>query len=452
MRKNNLFKKILTTAVITTMAFSLIACGGKKETNNTEPTTKTDIVAVEIVDEQGSKHTLEGVGVTDENGKTTITVTDKDGNKTVIEGTASTDENGKTTVTGGTVVQGGTITKDDGTKVDTNTSKVEDVKDNNDGKIDTDVKVDETIKAEVESKKENATKENATKEEATKEKETTNVANKETVAPTTNVEKETENVTESPSENETVAPVETERETTTPTETPTTKPVETTKPTEAPTVKPLTEEEILVADMWKCVTRVEDMFSKIEILVDWSKYNHDKIIIPAQSAIPEDLVIKYDRDKKIDISKPMKVTIADNAKVKEIIILSTNADVTVANNANLVKYTTYAKKLSDGGYLSNNPKLKELNLMNGNIEYITTGWIKFNRVTCPGGVNFSGATVNINMKSIDSLIATEDIRKYVAGKATDNNVSFDLAFFNTFCGMNSSQGYSPMFSKVNFLK
>ncbi|MBQ4282963.1 MAG: hypothetical protein IJB96_03445 [Lachnospira sp.] len=404
MIKRRLFK-FATVVLMVAMTMSFSACSKNGNASN-EPTTQTDILAVEIVDKDGNKHTIKGVGVTDESGKTTITVTDKDGNKTVIEGTATKDEDGKTTVTGGTVVQGGTITKEDGTTIDTNGSKVEDVVDNNDGKIDTDVSVDETTKAEVESKKEEATKEQATK---------TDIANKET---------------EKATEKETAASKETEGQTQAPT----------VKPTEAPTQKPMTEEEKAIAECLKNSDFQYDS-SKDEYYIFY-KGSAEKVICPATY-----------NGKTVSFFE-----ITANNHVKEVVVLGANTMSHFQNSHKLEKITTYANMI-DTTLISTCSKIKEVNLLGDNITFIQDGFVQYHSLTYP--TDFSGATLNINLKKIDDVMTCGHpvylpdtmvtVSEYCAKYSKlVQQYGLDYTFFNRDWTMTGE--YKNWFSKINYLK
>ncbi len=238
--------KLTAVALMVVMTMSLTACAGcgsegkgndqAVETEaEREMSTSTDIFAVDIVDKDGNKHKLEGVGVTGEDGKTTITVTDKNGNTTVIKGEAATDAEGNKTVNNAVVEQGGNLTGSNGAIIDTNGATVGGVKDNNDGSTATDVIVSLDKLVDVLEKQEQASKEAAPREQASKEaaeKESREQASKDAVKATegqtvASTEKETQAVTK---------PMEIQVPTTAPTQS--AKPVETQAPTSAPTTAP----------------------------------------------------------------------------------------------------------------------------------------------------------------------------------------------------------------------
>jgi len=153
-------------AVITAVVVIIISVTGKKTPDNAqEPTTATDLMVVDITDADGKSYKLEGVGVTDESGKTVITVTDENGNTTVITGNISVGADGKKTVTEATVTEGGRLVTSEGVSINTDGATVGEIKDNNKGETATDIVVAADKVKDVIDKQEKASMEAASRAE-----------------------------------------------------------------------------------------------------------------------------------------------------------------------------------------------------------------------------------------------------------------------------------------------
>ena len=418
MVKSNTKKALAITALAIITATSIIACGKKNantEASGTqattisaehESTTATDIMAVTITDKNGNKHVVEGVGVTDESGKTTITVTDEKGNETVIVGEVETDAAGGKTVSNATVVAGSEITTSDGTVIDTTEATVEDVKDNNSGDIKTDVAVSEDKKQEVESKKEEASKEAAT--QAQTEKATTSVAEKETEKPT---EAQTQAPAEKPTEAATTKPTQPQ------TEAATVKPTEAV--TQAPTVKPLSKEEEFIAN---CQYKVRGNYIQI------SNYTgaESEITIPAYI---DGLPVKYVIVKSNPNLK--KISMSDDLNIGDDGLLKINN----CNNLEIVNFGTGITNIKSNtiSYCAN---IKEIN-MYGKVTHIAKSWAD----AYPLNEYFKGAVLNIHNNPKNVLLGESSI--------ASNWLDDILNKFNSKNGLADDD--TEMFKEVNFI-
>ncbi len=157
---------VLAAALIAVVAIIISATRKKAPENVQEPTTATDLMVVDITDADGKSYKLEGVGVTDESGKTVITVTDENGNKTVITGNVSVGADGRKTVTGATVTEGGRLVTSEGVSISTEGATVGEIKDNNKGETATDIVVSADKVKDVLDKQEQASMEAASRAEA----------------------------------------------------------------------------------------------------------------------------------------------------------------------------------------------------------------------------------------------------------------------------------------------
>ncbi len=205
---------VLAAALIAVVAIIISTTRKKVPENVQEPTTATDLMVVDITDADGKSYKLEGVGVTDESGKTVITVTDENGNKTVITGNVSVGADGRKTVTGATVTEGGKLVTSEGVSISTEGATVGEIKDNNRGETATDIVVSSDKVKDVLDKQEQASMEAASRAEAesrqqadkpSSDPETREPAKEpETQAPA--IEPETEETTKAPAGGNTTEP------------------------------------------------------------------------------------------------------------------------------------------------------------------------------------------------------------------------------------------------------
>jgi hypothetical protein len=218
LKKGLIYKAIVCGLASLMVASTMTGCKGKSAnaTVQQETTTATNIMAVTLKDKDGKDIVLEGVGVSDETGKTTITVTDKDGNELIVSGETTKDENGNVTVKNPVIVSGDNITTNDGTTVDMTGATVGNVTNNDDGTVATDVAVSDEQREDTKKKQEETNAETSAPTQGQTDRQTEQ-----------QTERQTEPVTDAPTQRQTDAP------TNPPTQAPTDPPTE--APTEAPT-------------------------------------------------------------------------------------------------------------------------------------------------------------------------------------------------------------------------
>lgn len=339
--------------------------GSVKDNPTPEPTTATDLFAVELTDKEGNKYTLEGVGVTDESGKTVITVTDKEGNKTVITGDAATDASGKKTVNNAEVTEGGSLVASNGMTINTGEAVVDGVKNNNDGALATDVAVSAGTALEVIKKQEQASKEAASREAASREE--TRRQEESSEAPTPgNVTGPTQPSTQAPTA-PTAAP--TQAATTAPTTAATAAPTQAaTAPTEAQT-ETLSWEQQFVKDC-------RDVTDKgTYIRVTYYQGKEENLVVPSYIN-----------------GKPVRaISINQNPYIKTITLPDTVTECTMYRLDNL-EVVNMGKGLKNvcSEIISTCPKIREVNIAAETV-ILEAGWSTSNIAIAP---YFSGATLN----------------------------------------------------------
>lgn len=405
---------VLAVAVLAAVIIAITVNRKDAPTNAQEPTTATDIMVVDITDKNGNSYKLEGVGVTDENGKTVITVTDKSGNKTVITGDISINSDGTKTVTNATITEGGKLVTSEGVDIDTEGAAVGGVKDNNDGGTATDIVVPPETAKEVQDKQEQASMEAASKAEA----ESREQAKNETEA--SNEQPTKQPATEAP----TKAP-ETEADTKAPTGGGSTT-APTTRPTEAPTKAPeqSAEEEFLA----NCELGVYDTYVEI--------YNY--------KGTQTDLhVPAYINGKTVKY-----VEIRDNSNIKKVTLPDTVTECCLYSCSRL-EVVNLGKGMSTVNYQAINScaSIKEINVAADNV-VLMDGWCTTNIIYVPyfkgATLNFATSPENVKVKT-DShreryVIASENVENFI------NVVSFDYLVNNA----DAKEQSKGMFGKVNF--
>lgn len=419
MKMNKKTITIIGAAVLAVVVAAVVITAvllNKKDTpeNVQEPTTATDIMVVDITDKNGNSYKLEGVGVTDENGKTVVTVTDESGNQVVITGDILIGTDGKKTVTNATITEGGKLVTSEGVNIDTEGATVGDIKDNNNGEISSDIAVSPDIVKEVQDKQEQASMEAASEAEA----ESREQAQRET-------EVSTQQPTDAP---ETKAP-EKEPETETPTKAPagggsTTTPP--TKPTEAPTEAPkLSAEEEFLAN---CT------YMEFDTWVGVTNYTGTQTDLQVPSYIN---------------GKPVaEVSIERNKFVKTVTLPDTVKGCWLYTCENL-EVVNMGKGMSTVNYQAVNScaSIKEINLAADDVT-LEEGWCTTNTVYVP---YFQGATLNfatspdkvklwVENPGGHYVTASEDVDGFI------NLVSYDYRT-NYAPAQEQSKG---MFGSVNF--
>lgn len=418
----NMNKKIITimgAAVLAVVVVAVVITAvllNKKDTpeNVQEPTTATDIMVVDITDKNGNSYKLEGVGVTDENGKTVVTVTDESGNQVVITGDVSTGPDGKKTVTNATVTEGGKLVTSEGVNIDTEGATVGDIKDNNNGEISSDITVSPDIVKDVQDKQEQASMEAASKAEAESREQ---------------AQRETESSTQQPTDAPETKALEKEPETETTTKAPagggsTTTPP--TKPTEAPTEAPTqsAEEEFLA----NCTYREFDTW------VGVTNYTGTQTDLSVPSYINGKPVTSVSIRNNGSI---VKVTIPDTTTVCKLYTCSKLEVI------NMGKGMTTVNRQAINSCAS----IKEINMAADHVT-LEEGWCTTNIIYTP---YFNGATLNFGTSSDKVRLWVENPGGHYVTASEDvdgfiNLVSFDYIVNNA----DAKEQSKGMFGSVNF--
>lgn len=404
---------VLAVAVAAVVIIAVLLNRKDAPANVQEPTTATDIMVVDITDKNGNSYKLEGVGVTDESGKTVVTVTDESGNQVVITGEVSIGPDGKKTVTNATVAEGGKLVTSEGVDIDTDGATVGDIKDNNNGETATDIVVPPDTIKDVQDKQEQASMEAASKAEAESRE-------------------QAKNETETPTQQPTNAP-ETEAPTTKPTEPPTKAPAgggstttPTTKPTEAPTeaLKQSAEEEFLA----NCTYREFDTW------VGVTNYTGNQTDLRVPSYINGKPVTNVSIRNNESI---VKVTIPDTTTVCKLYTCSKLEVVNMGKGMTTVNFQAVNSCAS----------IKEINMAADSV-VLMDGWCTTNTIYVP---YFKGATLNF-ATSPDKVKVKTDSHREVYVTAADNIDGFlNIVSYDCLASTDDDKELSKgMFGKVNF--
>lgn len=404
---------VLAVAVAAVVIIAVLLNRKDTPANAQEPTTATDIMVVDITDKNGNSYKLEGVGVTDESGKTVVTVTDESGNKVVITGEVSIAPDGKKTVTNASVTEGGKLVTSEGVDIDTDGATVGEIKDNNNGETATDIVVPPDTIKDVQDKQEQASMEAASKAEA----ESREQAKNETETPTR--KKDDESEPEKPTK-----PTETEPPTKAPagddTTTPTTKPTE--APTEAPT--PSAEEEFLA----NCTYRERNGGIYV------TNYTGTQTDLRVPSYIKGKAVVYV----YIERNSSMKsVTFPDT--VTECGLYTCESLEVVNIGKGLSTLNTYS--------ITDCRSIKEINMAADNVT-LMDGWCTTNTIYVP---YFKGATLNF-ATSPDKVKVKTDSHREIYVTAADNIDGFlNIVSYDCLASTDDDKELSKgMFGKVNF--
>lgn len=407
---------VLAVAVLAAVIIAITVNRKDAPTNAQEPTTATDIMVVDITDKNGNSYKLEGVGVTDENGRTVITVTDKSGNKTVITGDISIGSDGRKTVTNATVTEGGKLVTSEGVDIDTEGATIGGVKDNNDGGTATDIVVPPETAKEVQDKQEQASMEAASKAEAESREQAKNETEASNEQPTKQPEQPTEAPTKAP---------ETEAATKAPTGGGSTT-APTTKPTEAPTKAPeqSAEEEFLA----NCELGVYDTYVEI--------YNY--------KGTQTDLhVPAYINGKTVKY-----VEIRDNANIKKVTLPDTVTECCLYSCSRL-EVANLGKGMStvNSQAISSCGLIREINMAADSV-VLMDGWCTTNTIYVP---YFKGATLNFATSPDKVKVKTNEFRDVYSTAGDDVDGFINIVSYDYHAATNEDKELSKgMFGKVNF--
>ncbi len=405
-------------AVVIAVVVIIISATRKKATDNVqEPTTATDIMVVDITDKNGNSYKLEGVGVTDENGKTIITVTDGSGNKTVITGDVSVNSDGTKTVTNATVTEVGKLVTSEGVDIDTEGATIGEVKDNNNGETATDIVVSADIVKDVLDKQEQASMEAASRAEAESREQAKNETESSNQEPTSTQPTEVHTKAE---ETEAATKATTGGESTT---SPTTKPTEVpTAPTEAPTQS--SEEEFLANSTYR----------EFDTWVGVTNYTGTQTNLTVPSYINGKPVTSVSIRNNGSITK---VTIPDTATTCKLYSCSSLEVVNMGKGMSTIN--SYA--------ITDCKSIKEINIAADSVT-LMDGWCTTNTVYTP---YFKDAVLNF-ATSPDKVKVKTDSNKEIYAIASDNVAGFvTIVSYDYLTSDTSEQEQSKgMFGRVNF--
>lgn len=402
--------------VIVAAAIIISATLNRKDTPESvqEPTTATDIMVVDITDKNGKNYKLEGVGVTDENGKTVVTVTDESGNKVVITGDVSVGPDGKKTVTNATVTEGGKLVTSEGVDIDTDGATVGEIKDNNNGETASDITVPpETVK-DVQDKQEQASMEAASKAEAESREQAKNETESSNQKPAD--EPETKALAKEPETEESTKAPSGGGSTTAPTS----------KPTEAPTEKPVqsAEEEFLA----NCTYREFDTWIGI------TNYTGTQTDLRVPSYIKGKPVTSVSIRNNERITK---VTIPDTTTVCKLYTCSKLEVVNMGKGMSTVNYQAVNSCAS----------IREINIAADSV-MLMDGWCTTNTIYVP---YFKGATLNFAASPDKVKVKTSEFRETYSTASDDVEGFINVVSYDCHASTDEDKELSKvMFGKVNF--
>lgn len=405
-------------AVLIAVVVIIISATRKKATDNVqEPTTATDIMVVDITDKNGNSYKLEGVGVTDENGKTVITVTDESGNKTVITGDVSVNPDGTKTVTNATVTEGGKLVTSEGIDIDTEGATIGGIKDNNNGETATDIVVSADIVKDVLDKQEQASMEAASRAEAESREQAKNETESSNQRPTSTQPTEVHTKAE---ETEAATKAPTGGESTT---APTTKPTEApTAPTEAPTQS--AEEEFLANSELGEYNGAAEVYNY--------KGNQTDLTVPSYIN-----------------GKPVKyVEIRNNSKLKTVTLPDTVTECILYSCSSL-EIVNLGKGIStvNTNAVCNCASIKEINIAADSV-VLMDGWCTTNTIYVP---YFKGATLNFSTSPDRVKVRTSEFRDVYSTASDDVDGFINIVSFDCHASTAEDKELSKgMFGRVNF--